>query len=294
MSEHLSPHERALLDALQRDDTPDVGAQRRVKQQLFAELGLGVASGALIAGAAATSHAAPASGIVATGATTQLTTQLATQLTTQGAANVATQGAAATGTGVAGTLGAASAATSTAGGLAALAAKLGTAKVVLGLTAALATAGGTALWSRVNAPEVSTAASVASAQTTHISPTLPPIVATEIPVVPLPEVKTATAPSRPRAASSRSTLEDEAQLLAQAQQKISQGDARGALTVLSEHQREFPRGTLSLERQATFAIARCLAGQTTRGRAEAVRFRRQHPNSPMVKRLESACQLSTP
>lgn len=269
MSEHLSPHERALLDALQRDDTPDVGAQRRVKQQLFAELGLGVASGALIAGAAATSHAAPASGIVATGA-------------------------AATGTGVAGTLGAASAATSTAGGLAALAAKLGTAKVVLGLTAALATAGGTALWSRVNAPEVSTAASVASAQTTHISPTLPPIVATEIPVVPLPEVKTATAPSRPRAASSRSTLEDEAQLLAQAQQKISQGDARGALTVLSEHQREFPRGTLSLERQATFAIARCLAGQTTRGRAEAVRFRRQHPNSPMVKRLESACQLSTP
>lgn len=266
MSEHLSPHERALLDALQRDDTPDVGAQRRVKQQLFAELGLGVAGGALIAGATATSHAAPASGIVATGATT----------------------------GTAGTLGAASAGTSTAGGLAALVAKLGTAKVVLGLTAALATAGGTALWSRVNAPEATTASVAASSQAAYVSPIPPEPVVPEVPAAPLSEVKTAAAPSRPRTANSRSSLEDEAQLLAQAQQKISQGDARGALSVLSEHQREFPRGTLSLERQATFAIARCLAGQTTRGRADAVRFRRQHPNSPMVKRLESACQLPAP
>jgi hypothetical protein len=287
MSEHLSPHERALLDALQRDDTPDVGAQRRVKQQLFAELGLGVAGGALIAGATATSHAAPASGIVATG-----TTQLAGQLATQSAANVATHAAATTGT--AGTLGAASAGASTAGGLAALAAKLGTAKVVLGLTAALATAGGTALWSRANAPEATTvAAVVASDQAAHVSPTPPEPAALEVAAAPLPEVKAVT-PSRSRVASSRSSLEDEAQLLAQAQQKISQGDARGALSVLSEHQREFPRGTLSLERQATFAIARCLAGQTTRGRADAVRFRRQHPNSPMVKRLESACQLPAP
>lgn len=286
MSEHLSPHERALLDAMQREDTPDVTAQRRVKQQLFAELGLGVAGGALIAGAAATSHAAPASGIVATATSAQLTTQAAT--------HVANQTAAATGT-AAGTLGAASASTSAVGGLAALAAKLGTAKVVLGLTAALATAGGTALWSRTNDPIANTTIAVAPSATVNLAPPTQEPPAPEPAAVTLPETKAVAASSRPRtSSSSRSSLEDEAQLLAQAQQKISQGDARGALSVLSEHQREFPRGTLSLERQATFAIARCLAGQTTRGRSEGIRFRRQHPNSPMVKRLESACQLPNP
>jgi outer membrane protein assembly factor BamD (BamD/ComL family) len=89
-------------------------------------------------------------------------------------------------------------------------------------------------------------------------------------------------------------LEEEAQLLATAQQRISQGDARGALSALGAHQKQFPRGALSLERQATFAIAHCLSGQTSRGRGEAERFRRKHPSSPMVKRLESACKLESP
>jgi outer membrane protein assembly factor BamD (BamD/ComL family) len=89
-------------------------------------------------------------------------------------------------------------------------------------------------------------------------------------------------------------LEEEAQLLGTAQQRISQGDARGALSVLAEHQKQFPRGALSLERQATVAIAHCLSGQTSKGRGEAERFRRKHPNSPMVKRLESACKLESP
>src|SRR5690606_25581784 len=93
---------------------------------------------------------------------------------------------------------------------------------------------------------------------------------------------------------SKSSLREEAQLLAQAHQRISQGNPQAALSVLLDHQKRFPRGTLGLERQATLAVARCLAGETTRGRAEAERFRRKHPNSPMVKRLESACQLSKP
>src|SRR5690606_11267650 len=90
----------------------------------------------------------------------------------------------------------------------------------------------------------------------------------------------------------QSTLHDEAALLAVAQQRISQGDPRGALTALVEHRTRFPQGALSLERQATTALARCLSGQMAQGRSEAERFRRQHPNSPMVKRLESACKLN--
>lgn len=310
MSEHLSPRERALLDALQRDDTPDGSEQRRVKQRVFAELGLGVVGGALVATATATSHAAPASGIAATAAGAAKASGAAkaagatkaagvANAGLQSATNVAAQapaalslGASALGGGIGTAVSSGGVATS---GLAAVAAKLGTTKMVLGLVAALATAGGTALWSAQHLPVAATTPPSVTVLRVPDHPT-PDVVdlAVEATLSAPVESLRPSPPRAPRAPSTRSTLDDEAHLLTQAQQKIAQGDANAALSVLSEHQRQFPRGTLSLERQATFAIARCLSGQTSRGKTDALRFRRQHPNSPMVKRLESACQLPAP
>lgn len=306
MSDQLPPHARALLTALQHEDTPNADEQRRMKQQVFARLGLGAVGAATIASTVA-SHAA---------ATSTVASQAAASSTV--ASHAAT-------TSVAGS--AVGAGTSSGGFVSLLAAKLGTAKVAVGLTVALATAGGTALWSRTyqEPPAVTdTAPGINTAPITNTAPMMnppvdtaptpshnvvpavpdpplpPPASTPEVLVAPQPEtVESIPTPRRKGAANQnglapRSSLEAEAELLAQAHQKISLGNPQGALTVLREHQKRFPRGTLSLERQATLAVARCLAGETTRGRTEAERFRRTHPNSPMVKRLELACQLSKP
>lgn len=299
MSDHLSPHERAMLDALQRSDTPDSTEQRRVKQRLFAELGLGVAGAATATAASQVSHAAAATtssgGAVSTGAA------------------VASGAGAGSNVGAAATLGAGTTSTAAAGGFTSgLLAKLGAAKLALGLGAVLTTAGGTAVWwsSQSASPlagssAAGSSAAVSSAAGMQSSPNAPPVLVNPatLPEGPVVEAASKVDGTRPRGAESstppgrptlKSSLEEEAQLLATAQQRISQGDPRGALSVLSQHAKQFPRGALSLERQATVAIAHCLSGQTARGRGEAERFRRKHPNSPMVKRLESACKLDSP
>lgn len=304
MSDHLSPHERAMLDALQRSDTPDSTEQRRVKQRLFAELGLGVAGAATATAASHVSHAAAATtssgGAVSTGAA------------------VASGAGAGSNVGAAATLGAGTTSTAAAGGFTSgLLAKLGAAKLALGLGAVLTTAGGTAVWwssqsasplavsSAAGSSAAGSSAAVSSAAGMQSSPNAPPVLVNPatLPEGPVVEAASKVDSTRPRGAESstppgrptlKSSLEEEAQLLAAAQQRISQGDPRGALSVLSQHAKQFPRGALSLERQATVAIAHCLSGQTARGRGEAERFRRKHPNSPMVKRLESACKLDSP
>lgn len=290
MSDHLSPHERALLDALQRADTPDIGEQRRVKQRVFTELGLGAVGITAATVASQVSHAAPASGIAIKAATTG-----AAQGVAQGSTGVATTSA----------LGASATGAATSGGFAAaLLAKVGTTKLVLGLTAALTTAGGTAAWWTHVQEATSTSVATPTVAATSVQHANPEPAVADLPVaselIEAPRKASTrrlrsmdSSPAAERAAP-KSSLEEEAQLLATAQQRISQGDASGALSVLAAHQKQFPRGALSLERQATVAIAHCLSGQTSRGRGEAERFRRKHPNSPMVKRLESACKLESP
>jgi outer membrane protein assembly factor BamD (BamD/ComL family) len=93
---------------------------------------------------------------------------------------------------------------------------------------------------------------------------------------------------RPRASS----LQEEAQLLARAHRAINGGNPRAGIAVLLEHQQRFPAGTLRLERQSALAIARCQSGELQRGQAEARRFKKQHPSSPMLQRLETACKLA--
>jgi hypothetical protein len=338
MSDQLPPHARAMLDALQREDTPDSAEQRRVKQQVFARLGLGAIGAVTATASSVVSHAATTASSTAVGGAA-----MATSGASAGSPLGAAVGSVGAGTASAGTAGAGT--TAATGITSLLAAKLGTTKLVLGLTTVLATAGGAALLSetllsetllsetqssRTHSAEatLSDARSSRAQSTEHRATPAPSVAAspivsrqivrdaqgpTEAPQLPHVEqnppgsrsLVTADAASRAPEAVSQSrssgarpaptsSLQEEAQLLGLAHQKISQGQPAAALSVLTEHQRRFPRGTLALERQAAFAVAHCLNGETSRGRAEAERFRRKYPTSPMVKRLVSACQLSEP
>jgi type IV secretory pathway VirB10-like protein len=89
----------------------------------------------------------------------------------------------------------------------------------------------------------------------------------------------------------KSDLEQEVKLLRGAQQALNSGDAPGALRLLNEHAKRYPRGALAGERAATQAVALCASGNQASGRAAAERFLKAQPGSPMASRLRSACGL---
>lgn len=86
-------------------------------------------------------------------------------------------------------------------------------------------------------------------------------------------------------------LGEEAMLLSKAHAALRSGNPRGAIQFLKEHQARFPTGGLRSERNAALAIAYCQAGDRTAGQARAEAFRRANPGSPMIGRLEAACDL---
>ncbi|MCA9618260.1 MAG: hypothetical protein KC731_04545 [Myxococcales bacterium] len=86
-----------------------------------------------------------------------------------------------------------------------------------------------------------------------------------------------------------SDVQQEVALLQEAQRKLSGGDARGALRLLDEHARRFPRGALAQEAEAARVLALCQAGQRSAAREAARRFVERAPSSPMAERLRHAC-----
>src|SRR5690606_3311088 len=98
MSDQLPPHARALLTALQTEDTPDAEQQRRVKQQVFARLGLG-AIGAAAATSTVASHAAATSAAASHAATSAAASHAAA--TSAAASHAATTSAAGSAVGAA-------------------------------------------------------------------------------------------------------------------------------------------------------------------------------------------------
>jgi hypothetical protein len=81
-------------------------------------------------------------------------------------------------------------------------------------------------------------------------------------------------------------LGEEVELLSRATTALHAGRGEEALQALAEHQRKFPRGSLSLERRAARAQALCLLGRKT----EAERDLRQLPaSSPQAARAREFC-----
>jgi hypothetical protein len=86
------------------------------------------------------------------------------------------------------------------------------------------------------------------------------------------------------------SLDPELTVLRQAQEDLRSGLPAQALRRLAEYDRRFGKGTLNEERRAIGAIALCQAHPGPAAQAQAERFLRAAPQSPLAGRVRSACQ----
>jgi len=89
-------------------------------------------------------------------------------------------------------------------------------------------------------------------------------------------------------------LEEEISLLREAHEALRAAQPERALDLLEEHAQRFPRGALEQERRAMRAIALCQAKPGAAARLEADHFLRSAPESPLVERVRSVCDVRPP
>ena len=94
----------------------------------------------------------------------------------------------------------------------------------------------------------------------------------------------------PERAPTLDSLDPELTLLRQAQEDLRAGVPAQALRRLDEYDRRFGKGTLNEERRAIGAIALCQTHPGPAAQAQAERFLRAAPQSPLAGRVRSACQ----
>jgi hypothetical protein len=92
-----------------------------------------------------------------------------------------------------------------------------------------------------------------------------------------------------RAGSRADQLGAEIELLARVNSAVNAGDSGRALGSLREYDRRFGAGILREERAAASVLALCAAGRARDARAEADRFVRRWPRSPLLSRIEGSC-----
>lgn len=86
-----------------------------------------------------------------------------------------------------------------------------------------------------------------------------------------------------------SSLAAEMRLLETARAALSGGDARRALTLIQEHEREYPSGALIEERRASKVFALCELGRRGEAARAAAEFLQTAPASPLRGRVLDSC-----
>jgi outer membrane protein assembly factor BamD (BamD/ComL family) len=114
-------------------------------------------------------------------------------------------------------------------------------------------------------------------------------------VAPAPdELPQAESPSAPAAradrAASQSALAAELAALDQARARLDSGDASGALSLLDDYSRTYPRGRLALEAEVLRIDALAKKGQAASAAKRAEAFLRRHPNSVLASRVRGYLQ----
>jgi hypothetical protein len=112
--------------------------------------------------------------------------------------------------------------------------------------------------------------------------------------VPAPAPERAEVPSTRRAVPSEKpqaseTLEAELDLLHDAQARWRNRDPNGALALLAEHRKLYPKSELRLEREALRVLSLCAAGRTAEAREVASRAFKNAPRSPLRASVEASC-----
>jgi hypothetical protein len=116
--------------------------------------------------------------------------------------------------------------------------------------------------------------------------------APEPPSEPAPVAKPAAAavgPAAPPSAVRAPALSEEVALLQRAERALRDGKPDQALSVLSEHARQFPKGELRAERTAARIAALCALHRQAEARRDAVVFLRQWPGSPLAAQVRASC-----
>lgn len=88
---------------------------------------------------------------------------------------------------------------------------------------------------------------------------------------------------------SPSSLTAEMRLLETARAALSSGDARRALTLIEQHERDYPTGALVEERRASKVFALCELGRRSEAARAASEFLRTAPTSPLRGRVLDSC-----
>lgn len=86
-------------------------------------------------------------------------------------------------------------------------------------------------------------------------------------------------------------LRREAALVRRIRRALDDGDPSGALPLVDEHRREFPRGAMTEERDAFAAIALCRVDRQRQGRALALALLAARPRTIHADALREACEL---
>lgn len=109
------------------------------------------------------------------------------------------------------------------------------------------------------------------------------------PVQPKPAARRVADEPAPEAPTPGDDLAEENRLLGQARRALIDERPERALARLGEHERRFPHGVLTEERQALRAVALCEAERSVEGKAAARLFLREHPQAALAHRVRSAC-----
>jgi hypothetical protein len=140
-----------------------------------------------------------------------------------------------------------------------------------------------------------------------VPPTVQPAIIDSAPPVNAAHRPEAPGPARRQASSDRSAappgdddhrlprdgeLAAERALLEQARTALARSKPADALALLSRHQREFTKGRMVEERQALTILSLVADHQVGAARANAAKFRREFPNSMLLRTIDAAIEAA--
>lgn len=172
-------------------------------------------------------------------------------------------------------------------------------RALLGGVAALAVAGAVAGgWYLLSGPEPAPVPGAAPPSTSLAPPAATPAEvppATSAAVLPPAAAPTATTPQGPdnaapvpRVSSSaaRENGPEEVQLLVRARQANARGDYGAVLAIADEHERTYPAGRLTEEREVLRVKALVALGRLDQARRVGARFHRRFPRSVLLRKVD--------
>jgi hypothetical protein len=93
----------------------------------------------------------------------------------------------------------------------------------------------------------------------------------------------------PASAVRAPALSEEVALLQRAERALRDGKPDQALSALSEHARQFPKGELRAERTAARIAALCALHRQAEAKRDAAAFLKQWPSSPLAAQVRASC-----